>query len=308
MTPSRSPGERPVESVEPARRRVERALEQALAGAEQRGAPPRLAAALQHAVMPGGARIRPLLCLAVAAACGDGDPALGEGAAAAIELLHCASLVHDDLPCFDDAPLRRGQPTVHLAYGERIAVLAGDALVVLAFETLALGAGAHPERLPAMTRVLASRTGMPFGIIAGQAWECEDWVALPDYQRAKTGSLFAAATELGALAAGASAGTWRQFGERLGEAYQVADDIRDFAADETWLGKPTGRDVKLGRPSAVTEFGAGGALAHFERLVADAAEAIPQGPGAGGLRSLLMAEAERLLPATLRERTARLAA
>jgi geranylgeranyl diphosphate synthase type II len=179
---------------------------------------------------------------------------------------------------------------------------------VLAFETLARGALNHPQRLPAMIQVLAGRTGMPLGIIAGQAWECEDWVALPDYQRAKTGSLFAAATELGALAAGASASTWRTFGERLGEAYQVADDIRDFAADEAWLGKPTGRDVKLGRPSAVTEFGAAGALAHFERLVDDAAEAIPPGPGAAALRELLRAEAERLLPATLRDRTARLAA
>jgi geranylgeranyl diphosphate synthase type II len=244
----------------------------------------------------------------VSAACGDGDPPLADAAAAAIELLHCASLVHDDLPCFDDAPLRRGRPTLHVAYGERIAVLAGDALVVLAFETLARGAHAHPARLPAMTQVLAARTGMPFGIIAGQAWECEDWVALPDYQRAKTGSLFAAATELGALAAGAPPGTWRAFGERLGEAYQVADDIRDFAADEAWLGKPTGRDVKLGRPSAVTEFGAAGALMHFERLVDGAADAIPRGPGASGLRALLMAEAERLLPATLRERTARLVA
>lgn len=294
--------------VEPARQRVERALQRAVEGGQARGAPPRLAAALRHAVFPGGARIRPLLCLAVAGACGDRDPALAEAAAASIELLHCASLVHDDLPCFDDAPLRRGQPTIHVLFGERVAVLAGDALVVLAFETLARGAMLNPARLPALMQVLAGRTGMPLGIIAGQAWECEDYVALPDYQRAKTGSLFAAATEMGALAAGASPAPWRAFGEHLGEAYQVADDIRDFAADETWLGKPTGRDVKLGRPNAVTEFGANGALAHFEALVAAAARSVPEGPGAAALRGLLRAEAERLLPESLRARTARMAA
>jgi geranylgeranyl diphosphate synthase type II len=99
--------------------RIERALEEALARAQTRTAPPRLAAAIRHAVIPGGARIRPHLCLAVAAACGDGEPALADGAAAAIELLHCASLVHDDLPCFDDAPTRRGRrctpPTANAA-------------------------------------------------------------------------------------------------------------------------------------------------------------------------------------------------
>ena len=104
------------------------------------GCPPRLADALRYAVFPGGARIRPRLCLAVAPACGDDDPAASDAAAAAIELLHCASLVHDDLPCFDDADLRRGRPSVHRAFGEPLAVLAGDALIVLAFETLARGA------------------------------------------------------------------------------------------------------------------------------------------------------------------------
>ena len=95
---------------------------------------------LRYAVFPGGARIRPRLCLAVAQACGEDQPAVTDAAAAAIELLHCASLVHDDLPCFDDAPLRRGKPSVHRAFGERLAVLAGDALIVLAFETLARAA------------------------------------------------------------------------------------------------------------------------------------------------------------------------
>ena len=164
--------------------RIEQALSSALARGEQRGAPPRLAAAIHHAVWPGGARIRPHLCLAVATACGDDDPALADASAAAIELLHCASLVHDDLPCFDDAAMRRGKASVHVAYGERCAVLAGDALIVMAFETLAEGAAKHAPRLARLLAVLAQRVGMPGGIVAGQAWECEDWVALPDYQRA----------------------------------------------------------------------------------------------------------------------------
>jgi geranylgeranyl diphosphate synthase, type II len=286
--------------MQQAKTRIEQALNGALARGEARGAPPRLAAAIRHAVWPGGARIRPHLCLAVSAACGDGDPALADAAGAAIELLHCASLVHDDLPCFDDAATRRGRASVHVAYGERCAVLAGDALIVTAFETLALGAMQHPLRLPRMLAVLAQRVGMPNGIVAGQAWECEDWAALPDYHRAKTGSLFAAATELGALAAGGDPNVWRGFGERLGEAYQVADDIRDAACDEDTLGKPANKDRTLGRPSAVHEFGLAGALAHFEQLVRHAGQSVPDGPGAKALRALLSAEAERLLPPTVR--------
>src|SRR5512147_53669 len=153
--------------------------------AEAAGGPPRLAAAMQHAVFPGGARIRPKLCLAVARACGDDDPLLAAAAASAIELLHCASLVHDDLPCFDDALTRRGRPSVHCAYGERLAVLAGDALIVLAFQHLGASAARSPQRLPRLLATLSAGVGMPFGIAAGQAWECESRTVLRDYQRAK---------------------------------------------------------------------------------------------------------------------------
>jgi geranylgeranyl diphosphate synthase, type II len=286
--------------MQQARLRIDQALQSAVARGETRGAPPRLAASIRHAVWPGGARIRPHLCLAVSAACGDSDAGLADAGAAAIELMHCASLVHDDLPCFDDAATRRGLASVHVAYGERCAVLAGDALIVMAFETLAHAAERNPLRLPRMLAVLARRVGMPGGIVAGQAWECEDWVALPDYQRAKTGSLFAAATELGALAAGADPAVWCGFGEWLGQAYQVADDIRDAACDEDTLGKPAHKDRTLGRPSAVHEFGLAGALAHFEQLVDHAGQSVPAGPGAKALRALLNAEAERLLPPTVR--------
>jgi len=282
--------------------RIEQALHAALSLGDGPGGPPRLAAAMHHAVFPGGARIRPQLCLAVARACGDADPRLADAAAAALELLHCASLVHDDLPCFDDAVMRRGRPSVQAAYGERIAVLTGDALIVLAFQALAEGAAHAPRRLPALLSLLARRVGAPHGIVAGQAWECEPYVALPAYHRAKTGSLFAACTEAGALAAGQDPAAWQAFGLCLGEAYQVADDIRDVALATELLGKPRGQDVALHRPSSATELGLGGAIAHFDLLLARATEAIPPCAGAHALRALVRAESERLVPqATVRD-------
>ena len=277
--------------------RIEQALTVALARAEVPRCPPRLAAAMRHSVFPGGARIRPQLCLAVAAACGEDDAASADAAAAAIELLHCASLVHDDLPCFDDAPIRRGKPSVHAAFGERLAVLTGDALIVLAFQTLAQGVSAHPHRLAALIATIARGVGMPAGICAGQAWECEPRVALADYHRAKTGALFAAATVAGALAAGAEPAPWRSLGERLGEAYQVADDLRDASGDSDELGKPVGRDAALGRPSAAGELGVAGATQRLKHLVAGAIDSIPPCPGAGELRTHILNEVQqRFLP------------
>lgn len=276
--------------------RIEEALAAAVASCEVPGAPPRLAAAMRHAVFPGGARIRPQLCVSVARACGDDDPGLTDAAAAAVELLHCASLVHDDLPCFDDAPTRRGQPSVHAAYGERLAVLAGDGLIVLAFQALGLAGGRHPERLARLLGTVGRGVGVPHGITAGQAWECEPRVTLGDYQRAKTGALFAAATAAGAEAAGADGQVWRALGEWLGEAYQVADDLRDVLADPVLLGKPVGRDIALGRPSSAIEQGLSGAIQHFDRLVACAIEAVPPCRGASQLRQLVRMESERLVP------------
>jgi geranylgeranyl diphosphate synthase type II len=276
--------------------RIEQVLAQAVAAGEAEGCPPRLAGAIRHAVFPGGARIRPQLCLAVAHACGDGDPLLAEGAACAIELLHCASLVHDDLPCFDDAATRRGRASVHYAYGEPLAVLAGDALIVLAFHTLAQAAAKSPQRLAPMLGLVARGVGMPFGIVAGQAWECEPKVSLAVYQQAKTGALFAAATMAGALAGGAEPLAWREFGERLGEAYQAADDIRDVVGDPREIGKPIGRDLALSRPSMAAELGLDGAVAHFEQMMGRVLGAIPACAGATQLRTLVRLEAARLVP------------
>jgi geranylgeranyl diphosphate synthase type II len=276
--------------------RIERALTSAMARVETPGAPPGLAAAMRHAVFPRGARIRPRLCLAVAAACAEDDPVLTDAAAAAIEFLHCASLVHDDLPCFDDAMIRRGKASVHRAFGERLAVLAGDALIVLAFQTLAWAAGGTPQRLAPLLLVVGRSVGMPMGIAAGQAWECEQQVDLVAYHRAKTGALFAAATVAGAAAAGADAEAWRAMGEYLGAAYQVADDIGDAASDADSLGKPVGQDAAFGRPSAVATLGLAGAIDRLEELAAAAAQAIPACPGAGELRTLIRSESHRLVP------------
>jgi geranylgeranyl diphosphate synthase type II len=279
-----------------ASKRIENVLTNAVQLADAPGCPPSLAAAVRYAVFPGGARVRPRLCLAVAHACGDDQPAVSDAAAAAIELLHCASLVHDDLPCFDDAATRRGKPSVHKAYGERIAVLAGDALIVLAFHTLTQGAAAAPQRLAPLLMTIGRSVGLPFGIVAGQAWECEARVALEEYHRAKTGSLFVAAAVAGAVAAGQASQPWRVLGESLGEAYQVADDIRDVADDPAQLGKPVGQDEVHGRPSAVRELGIDGAVARFRELMDAAIEAIPPCPGAQQLAGLIQLEAKRLVP------------
>lgn len=279
--------------------RIERSLAQALNGARHSGGPPLLAAAMRHAVFPGGARIRPRLCLAVARACDGGESSLCAAAAAGIELLHCASLVHDDLPCFDDAASRRGRPSVHKAFGEQLAVLAGDALIVLAFQTVAAAGERAPTRLAALIGIIARAVGAPHGIVAGQAWECEAQISLADYQRAKTGALFAAATAAGACASGFADVSWHRLGERLGEAYQIADDIRDVVSNEHDLGKPIGRDLALGRPNAVHRLGMAAAVARLEELVRAAIDSIPPCPGARDLRAHILSEAARLLPREL---------
>lgn len=281
--------------------RIDRALTGTLEAYRGAACPPGLDAAIHHAVFPGGARIRPKICLSVAAACGDDHPAAADAAAVAIELLHCASLVHDDLPCFDDSPLRRGRPSVHHAYGERLAVLCGDALIVLAFQALARGAADVPQRLAPLSEIIAGSCGLPGGIVAGQAWECEDEVDLADYQQSKTGSLFAAATMAGAAAAGFEPEPWRALGERIGQAYQVVDDILDVAGDAEKLGKPLGQDEARERPSSARELGVEGARRQFDRLMAGVVEQIPPCPGSEQLRARVIEEARRFLPGRLSE-------
>jgi geranylgeranyl diphosphate synthase, type II len=276
--------------------RIEKALQDSVSRAGGLGSPPQLAAALRYAVFPGGARVRPRLCLAVARACGDPFPAVSNAAAASIELLHCASLVHDDLPCFDDAGTRRGKPSVHKAFSEPLAVLAGDALIVLAFQTLAHAVSDAPDRLGGLIMIVSRAVGGPLGIVAGQAWECEPSVPLSDYHRAKTGSLFAAATIAGALAAGGEPESWRRLGECLGEAFQVADDICDLIADPRERGKPSRQDEAHARPNAAEALGLNGAGQRLEALLEEAAQSIPVCPGARQLRLALELESRPFLP------------
>jgi geranylgeranyl diphosphate synthase type II len=165
-----------------------------------------------------------------------------------------------------------------------------------------------PDRLGRLFALIGNGVGMPMGIVAGQAWECEPRVALRDYQRAKTGALFAAATMAGAEAAGGVASEWAALGEWLGEAYQAADDIRDVAADPSLIGKPIGRDLALGRPSVATELGLSGAVTHFNQLVERAVDAVPACHGAQRLRAIVRAESERLVPAALCRELLRVAA
>jgi geranylgeranyl diphosphate synthase, type II len=279
--------------------RIERALTGALMPSEASPCPPKLANALHAAVFPAGHRLRPKLAISCALACGDRDPDAADAAAAAIELLHCASLVHDDLPCFDDANLRRGLPTIHVAFGEPIAVLVGDTLIVTAFETIANGMRKAPHRIGAMIRLVAQATGAPNGICAGQAWESETNIPLVAYHRAKTGSLFAAATAAGALASGADPAPWFGLGDKIGRAYQIADDIRDVADSAAAMGKPSGQDDARGRPSAARELGLKGAVMALAQLTEEIVACVPVCPGQVHLQAAIRAETKRFLPEEL---------
>lgn len=274
----------------------ESVLRSAIAEAADERCPPLLAAALQYAVFPGGARVRPKLCVAVALANRGDAPTLAAAAAASVELLHCASLVHDDLPCFDNAAERRGKPSVHARFGEPVALLAGDALIVSAFALLARPELPARDRLPQLLRVVAEGVGSPCGIAAGQAWESEPRVDVPLYHRAKTGALFIAATAAGAAAAGVPVEPWRALGAKIGEAYQVADDIQDATSTAEEIGKPCGVDQALDRPSAVSELGLDGATRRLKELVEEGMDAVPACPGRAELQEVVGSQAQRFQP------------
>lgn len=276
--------------------RIEAAIANAIRQGQTGFPPPKLASALDYAVNPGGARIRPTICLSVSLACGDTQPVMADAAATAIELIHCASLVHDDMPCFDNADTRRGKPSVHRAYGEPLALLTGDSLIIMAFEVLTRAADADPRRGLQLLRILGETSGMPGGICAGQGWESEAEINLSAYHRAKTGALFVAATRMGAAAAGQDPEPWTELGARIGEAFQVADDLRDALYDEATLGKPAHQDEINGRPNAVTELGVRGAIRRLEDILSGAIASIPSCPGEAALAALVRKTAERLTP------------
>jgi geranylgeranyl diphosphate synthase type II len=276
--------------------RIDAAVARAIGSAQGGVAPRKLSQALHYATHPGGARIRPTILLSVAMACGDDRPDLSDSAAAALEIIHCASLVHDDLPCFDDADIRRGKPSVHRAFSEPLAVLTGDSLIILAFETLARATALNPQRGTDLLLTLARCAGMPNGICAGQGWESEPAIDLAAYHRSKTGALFIAATQMGAAAAGHESEPWGELGARIGEAFQVADDLRDALCDAETLGKPSGQDDLHGRPNAVAEMGIDGAMERLRNILGGAIASIPSCKGEAQLAHLVRTYAERVTP------------
>jgi geranylgeranyl pyrophosphate synthase len=234
--------------------------------------PARLHAAMRHALLGGGKRIRPALVRALCEGAG-GSPADAERAAAAVEIAHTYSLVHDDLPAMDDDDLRRGRPTVHVLWGEATGILVGDALQALAFEVLA--EARHGARA---VGVLARAIGS-VGMVGGQELDLAPDTRLPgaegivDVHRLKTAALFGACAELGVLAAGCAERDQvlaREFGVELGLAFQAIDDVLDVTGDAHSLGKTPGKDARLERDSLATWLGLEGAQAHAQRLAAAA--------------------------------------
>jgi len=243
--------------------RTERALEALLPPATQ--APARLHEAMRYAVLGAGKRVRPLLVHAAGELVGASAGAL-DAAACAVECIHAYSLVHDDLPCMDDDVLRRGKPTVHVAYGEALAMLVGDALQALAFESVAAAepAGASAASVVRMTAELARAAGST-GMAGGQAIDLASVGvalgrdALEDMHRRKTGAMLVASVRLGALAGrplpGDDAAALGRYAGAIGLAFQVVDDILDVESDSATLGKTAGKDREHNKPTYVSVLG-----------------------------------------------------
>ncbi|WP_018901840.1 polyprenyl synthetase family protein [Rhizobium sp. 2MFCol3.1] len=220
--------------------------------------PENLRSAMHYAVLNGGKRLRPFLVVETATMLGGNrDTALRIGAA--LECVHCYSLVHDDLPAMDDDDLRRGKPTVHIAYDEATAILAGDSLLTYAFDIIASTPDLDESRKVALILALSRASGLG-GMAGGQALDLAAEKHAPDeqgiimLQAMKTGALIRFACEAGAIVAGRPAedrATLRRFGERIGLAFQLADDILDLTADSATMGKATGKDAGRGKGTLV---------------------------------------------------------
>lgn len=271
---------------------TEQRLIEALADAPlegERTRPSHLMAAMRHGSLDGGKRLRPLLVVESAALFGV-PPARAITAAAALECVHCYSLIHDDLPAMDNDLLRRGRPTVHVAFGEETAILAGDGLLTLAFDLLA-GEDAHPDAQVriALVRLLARASGIG-GMVGGQMLDLAaegrfsggtpqalSEADIRTLQAMKTGALLRAGVEMGALLGGADAearAALVAYGTALGVAFQIADDILDIEGDAAALGKSVGKDAQAGKATLVSALGLERARALLADLVADAERAL----------------------------------
>jgi farnesyl diphosphate synthase len=269
--------------------------------------PPRLLAAMRHAVLGGGKRLRPFLVVETAALFGVKRAGALE-AGAALECLHCYSLVHDDLPAMDDDALRRGQPTVHKAFDQATAILAGDALLTLAFDVMARSE-VHPDAAVriALVSELARAAGLG-GMAGGQMIDLAAEGRFADKRRLseseiatmqamKTGALIRFACRAGAILgqadAGAGAGIDR-YGAAIGQAFQIADDLLDVEGDAETLGKAAHKDAAAGKATLVAALGVSGARARLDALVAEADAALaPFAAKADMLRAAARFIAER---------------
>ncbi|KNY23442.1 polyprenyl synthetase family protein [Methylobacterium sp. ARG-1] len=259
--------------------------------------PSRLMEAMRHAVLGGGKRLRPFLAIETARMLG-GSEAAALAAGAGVELVHCYSLVHDDLPAMDNDDMRRGKPTVHKAYDEATAILVGDALQTLAFEIVADPTWQPDARIRAdLVLGLARASGLG-GMVGGQlldltaegrfgaaAMDVDDTLRM---QAMKTGAILAFSVEAGAIVGGADAeqrAALLRYGLALGQAFQIADDILDREASPEAMGKATGKDKDAGKATLVDRLGLDGARAECDRLVGVCEDAVaPWGEGARTLR------------------------
>jgi farnesyl diphosphate synthase len=248
--------------------------------------PPRLLAAMRHGALAGGKRLRPFLTIETARALG----LTGEGplrAGAAIEFVHCYSLIHDDLPAMDDDDLRRGRPTVHKAFDEATAILAGDGLLTLAFDVMGEIATHPVGAIRAALCVGLSRAAGLGGMAGGQMLDLAaetaaaplDSDAILKLQAMKTGALLHFAVDAGAIIGAAAPATrvaLSRYGHALGAAFQIADDILDAEGDEAQLGKRAGKDADRNKATFVAALGLDGAKAARDRLVREAEAALQE--------------------------------
>ncbi len=226
--------------------------------------------AMRYSLFAGGKRIRPILCMAAGDVIHPNAPSIVD-AAGTLEMIHTYSLIHDDLPALDNDDLRRGQPTNHKVFGEAMAILAGDALLTLAFQVLGSLSEVGAERRSCLVLELASASGTVRGMIGGQVHDIEgegkkpDAVLLEKIHRAKTGALLRASVRMGAIYAGASAEELQalsEFGEHAGLAFQIVDDILDIEASSESLGKTAGKDLHQQKITFPAVFG----LAESKRM------------------------------------------
>lgn len=257
------------------------------------GCPEALREAIRYSLLAPGKRLRPILTLMAAEACGSNVEA-ALPAACAVEMIHAYSLIHDDLPAMDDDDLRRGRPTCHKVFGEAVAILAGDALQALAFEVLARDT--QPPHVAATCCAMLARAAGAAELVGGQAddlageFSSGDLETLESIHRRKTGAMISVSLKLGALVAGATNEQHQAldtYGQKLGLAFQIADDLLDVRGSEVNTGKRVGKDSQHGKLTFPGLLGVDESSVRAERLVAEACAALlPLGEPAAPLESL----------------------